>query len=64
MFSRMHTLGHQQIRVGLHHWICVLANCANHQFRLGEASQSSDLRFFRIAHLDDVFGIHESKLEH
>lgn len=61
IFSTAHALGHQQIPASLLNRLRVLANCANHQFRLGEASQSSDLRIVRITHLDDILGFHESE---
>lgn len=59
---RVPALGLQKVLARLLNWLRLLANSSNHQFRLGEASQSSDLRFFRIAHLDDVLGVHQGDM--
>ena len=51
--------GLQEVYFYLHNWIRLLANCTDYQFCLCASSQPSYLRFLRITHLDDIFGIHE-----
>lgn len=64
MYFPPHVLasGLQEVLARLLNWLRLLANSSDHQFRLGEASQSSDLRFFRIAHLDDILGLHQGDM--
>jgi hypothetical protein len=58
-FNQSFSVGLQKVYFCLHNWIRLLANCTDNQFCLREGSQSGYLRFLRIAHLDDVFGLHE-----
>lgn len=62
-FLILPTSGHKQISVGLCNRLRLLAHRSNHQFRLGKATQSSDLCLLRIAHLDNFLSIYEGNQE-